>query len=242
MGIQPFLAMTAAEIAGNSVLPEKIAWMDCHFSPYGLGLSNLPRTLPPGSMLMVDDITPIRGHDPPLILDQLASCAERLKCSGILLDFQRPGCEETAALVELLTSDLPCPAAVSHHYAGTGTFPVFLPPVPPSEPPEGHFSPWQGRDIWLELALSGEEITVTEEGASFSPLPDLRMDTEGFREEKLCCHYRCALGNEEVKFLLWRTEEDLKALMKKAEDFGVTTAVGLYQELSQLSNRFVSCR
>ena len=64
MAIAPFLAMTGAEMRNNSVLPDKIAWMACHFSPYGTGLSNLPKNLPAGSLLMVDDITPPHGHDP----------------------------------------------------------------------------------------------------------------------------------------------------------------------------------
>ena len=58
MAIAPFLAMTAAEMQNSSQLPPKIAWMACHFSPYGLGLSNLPKELPSDSLLMVDDITP----------------------------------------------------------------------------------------------------------------------------------------------------------------------------------------
>ena len=91
MAIAPFLAMTAAEICACPVLPPKIAWMACHFSPYGLGLSNLPKTLPPGSLLMVDDITPPHKHDPALIGKQLHSCVEALQCSAVLLDFQRIG-------------------------------------------------------------------------------------------------------------------------------------------------------
>ena len=47
MAITPFLAMTAAEFRKKEDLPDKIAWMACHFSPYGLGLSNLPQRLPP---------------------------------------------------------------------------------------------------------------------------------------------------------------------------------------------------
>lgn len=231
MAIRPFLAMTAAEIREKKVLPHKIAWMACHFSPYGTGLSNLPRTLPPGSLLMVDDITPIRGHDPQLILDQLGSCAERLSCSGILLDFQRPDVEETAALVEVLVQALPCPVAASHLYGNAGSFPVFLPPVPPSEPPEDWLSPWAGREVWLELALDGMEITVTEAGASFTALPFPGTPEEGFREESLCCHYRCTKAEDNVKFLLWRTEEDLANLMETAKKWGVTEFVGLYQEL-----------
>ena len=76
MAMDVFLAMTAAEIYGNRNLPANIGWMACHFSPYGTGLSNLPKRLPASSLLIVDDITPIRGHDPPYILDQLAATAE----------------------------------------------------------------------------------------------------------------------------------------------------------------------
>ena len=232
MANEPFLAMTAAEIREKSDLPEKIAWMACHFSPYGTGLSNLPRTLPPGSLLILDDITPIRGHDPHRILDQLRECTQALSCSGVLLDFQRPDVAETAALVEVLTKGLPCPVAVSHCYAGAGSFPVFLPPVPPSEPMDAYFAPWAGREVWLELSLEGEEITVTEEGASFTPLLNPSFSEEGFRDTDLCCHYRCIPQDEKIKFLLWRTEEDLEDLLKQAEHFGVTAAVGLYQEFS----------
>ena len=92
MAIAPFLAMTAAEMHSCASLPEKVAWMACHFSPYGLGLSNLPKTLPPGSLLMMDDITPPQGHDPDLIAAQLEECVQKFQCSGVLLDFQRTDC------------------------------------------------------------------------------------------------------------------------------------------------------
>jgi DNA-binding NarL/FixJ family response regulator len=71
--MEPFLAMTAAEIRNISVFPGKIAWMACHFSPFGLGLSNLPRALPVGSLLMVDDVTPPRRHDPVFIAEQISA-------------------------------------------------------------------------------------------------------------------------------------------------------------------------
>jgi len=232
MVIQPFLAMTAAEIRENSNIPEKIAWMACHFSPYGTGLSNLPRTLPAGSLLMVDDVTPIRGHDPQVILDQLGNCAEAFSCSGILLDFQRPDIDETAALVKVLTQGLPCPVAVSCVYGNAGSFPICLPPVPPSESLQEHFAHWKSREVWLELALDAMEITVTENGSSFISLPCPPHFEAGFRDEELCCHYRCRQQEDAIEFLLWRTEEDLVNLLKQAEAFGVTIAVGLYQELS----------
>ena len=231
MAIAPFLAMTAAEIRENTSLPPKIAWMACHFSPYGSGLSNLPRSLPPGSLLMVDDITPIRRHDPHRILDQLGACAEALSCGGILLDFQRPGIEETAALVEVLTQGLPCPVAVSAHYAGSGSFPVFLPPVPPSASPENHFTPWNGREIWLELALDALEVTVTEDGSTFLPLPAAAPAEPAFFDETLLCRYHCDVQEAAVRFTLRRAAEDLERFLAEAEKHSVTKAVGLYQEL-----------
>ena len=232
MAIQPFLAMTATEIAGNPAVSERTAWMACHFSPYGLGLSNLPRTLPPGCLLMVDDITPIRDHDPQVIADQLGCRVEALQCSGVLLDFQRPGVAQTTTLVEILVQALPCPVAVSHFYAGTGSFPVFLPPVPPSEPPEDHFAPWQGREIWLELALDAVEVTVTEAGSTFLSLPSAAPSEPEFFDETLLCRYHCDVQKEAVRFTLRRSPEDLEHFLCEAEKYGVTRAVGLYQEFS----------
>ena len=55
MAMEPYLAMTAGEIRGASVLPRRTGWLSCHFSPSGAGLSNLPVALPPGSLLILDD-------------------------------------------------------------------------------------------------------------------------------------------------------------------------------------------
>ena len=52
MAIAQYLAMTAAEMIGSTFLPQKAAWMACHFSPYSTGLCNLPSALPPGSLLI----------------------------------------------------------------------------------------------------------------------------------------------------------------------------------------------
>ena len=109
MAIRPFLAMTAAEIRGTEALPPKTAWMACHFSPYSTGLSNLPKALPPGSMVILDDITPIHGHDSETIAAQLRPRLDALKCSGVLLDFQRPGYEEAELLAGRLSEALPLP-------------------------------------------------------------------------------------------------------------------------------------
>jgi len=231
MGSEPFLAMTAAEIAGNPTLPEKLAWMACHFSPYGPGLSNLPRELPPGAILMVDDVTPLRNHDPKTILEQLCRCAEALDCRGILLDFQRARDAETASLVNFLSGSLPCPLAVSSLYAGDSSCALCIPPVPPSEPPEGWFSRWEGRELWLEITREGQQITVTEDGAAIAPLSFWDARETDFFAENLICHYRQEILEDAVVFTLYRSEEDQQRLLALAEKQGVRTAIGLYQEL-----------
>ncbi len=228
MAMTRYLAMTAAEIRNTSPLPPKIAWMACHFSPYTTGLSNLPRALPEGSLLIVNDVTPIHGHDPDVIAGQLRECVEKFQCPGILLDFQRTGNEETAALVTYLVQAPPCPVAVSEPYARELGCPVFLSPPPLHAPLEEHLAPWQGRDIWLEMALEGETIALTEEGAIFSCGKALEC---GRQEEALHCHYRIEEKENAMHFSLWRTREDLEALLKEAEALGVTHGVGLFQEL-----------
>lgn len=233
MAILPFLAMTAAEMAKVSDFPPKIAWMACHFSPYGLGLSNLPQRLPPHALLLLDDITPIREHDPQRIAEQLLNCLESLNCHGVLLDFQRPDVPETAVLVNHLTQTLPCPVIVSESYASELSCPVFLPPVPPSVALEEYISPWEGRSIWMEIGLTGELLTLTEQGCETVPLPFPNEASEGFPEKALHCHYRIETNEKSARFTLWRTEKDLAALLEEAEGLGISGAVGLYQEFSK---------
>ena len=230
MDIVHYLAMTAAEIGANPPLPPKIAWMACHFSPYSAGLSNCPRQLPPGSLLILNDFSPIHGHSPEAVAVQLRSWVEDFQCSGVLLDFQRPGNTETAALTEYLEGSLPCPVAVSHLYADSLSCPVFLPPVPVQTPVAEYLAPWQGREIWLETALDAVKITLTEKGASFAPLPRADSEKNDFRDEKLHCRYRISLSENRAEFLLYRAKEDLASLLRDAASHGVTTAVGLYQE------------
>lgn len=231
MAIKRYLAMTAAEIGDSAALPSNVAWMACHFSPYTTGLSNRPKTLPPGSVLILNDVTPIHGHDPKVITDQLRECVEALECVGVLLDLQRTGNAETAALVQVLAGALPCLTAVSEPYARDVDSPVFLPPPPLHVPLGEYLAPWQDREVWLEMALDGEVITLTEAGAAFWPLAMGEAFEDGHREETLHCHYRIDMEENAARFTLRRTREDLDALLEEAEGLGVTTAVGLYQEL-----------
>ena len=232
MGFPLYLAMTVAEMLENGPLPPNFAYMACHFSPYGTGLSNLPTWLPAESMLILNDRTPIRGHDPDLICDQLAEVAEAWHCRSLLLDFQQPDCEETAILARKLIRTLPCPVGLSAVYAKDLPCPVFLPPPPLDVPLERCLALWQGREIWLEAVLDGAQLTLTDEGCRSTPIPYPSL-SGGFADEALHCHYHIQTEESAAHFTLYRTRQDLYALLEEAASLGVTQAVGLWQELSQ---------
>lgn len=230
-----YLAMTAAEFSGAAVLPALPAWMACHFSPYATGLSNCPDSLPPGAMLIVNDRTPIHGHDPACILDQLKGLVETLGCARVLLDFQRPGELQTTALVHFLEGRLPCPVGVSALYGRETEGPVFLPPVPVQTSARDYLAPWAGREIWLDMALDGAQITVTPEGCSFAPFSPQPDWLGRHMDETLCCHYEIRLAENRATFFLCRTADDLRALLRSVQALGVTAGVGLYQELGNFN-------
>lgn len=223
-----YLAMTAAEIRANTDFPPNIGYMACHFSPYGTGLSNCPAHLPEGSMLILNDRTPIHGHDHGLIADQLTELVEKLKCDSVLLDFQRADVPELSLLAQKLSAALPCPVGVSDLYAADSDCSIFLPPVMPDTLLSEHLVPWKGRDIWLDISAEGQEITLTEKGASTVRLP--RQILPACHEDStLHCHYRIDVG-ENIRFTLFRTEQDLQDLLAEAKHLGISRAVGLYQE------------
>ena len=222
-----YLALTAAEFAFCSSFPEKLAWMACHFSPYGTALSNLPPKLPESAMVILNDRTPIHGHDPKSILCKLGE----LKPHLLLLDFQQQEVEETAHLADFLVKNMDCPVGVTHWYGERLDCPVFLPPVPPDVAVSDYLAPWQGREIWLEAALAGITYTVTANGSTAAPLPHPPKD--GLADKDLHCHYKIEEYISRVEFYLYRTPEDLQSLLKDAKSHGVTTAVGLYQELGE---------
>ena len=226
MALPLYLALTPAEMAGNPDLPPQFAYLACHFSSCSPGLSNLPDRLPPDSMLILDDSTPMDGHDPEQILRELSAQPELHQYSYLLLDFQRPGIEAQAGLARLLVEKLPYPGVVSAFYAEGLSCPVFLPPAPPDMPLKEYISPRAGREIWLEAALDGLTLTLTESGCITALLPD--FPGEGLKDDKLHCHYTIEAP---ATFHLWRTREDLEALLKEAEMLGVAKAVGLWQEL-----------
>ena len=230
MVLPRYLAQTAAEIAGNPS-SGKLAYLACHFSPGGKGLSNLPEALPPGAMLILDDSTPMDGHDPERILKQLSEALGRHSCESLLLDFQRPEQPGQQALARMLCAALPCPVGVSEPYSKGMDCAVFLPPAPPDICLSQYLAPWESREIWLEIALDGIALTLTEAGCDAEPFLDLPED--GLAEEKLHCHYTLEATADAVIFRLWRTRADLEQLLEEANSLGVARAIGLWQEIGQ---------
>ena len=225
MALPLYLAMTAPEFTACSSLPPHPAWMACHFSPYGTGLSDLPPELGPEAMVILNDRIPPRGHNPGHILAQL----ERLRCGCILLDFQRSEDPETAAIVRAVLETSHHPVGVSHQYGKDLDCPVFLPPIPLDVSLEFYLAPWQEREIWMEAAADSLRYTVTAQGSVAGPLP--QVPEQGKLDPDLHCHYRVEVLESRAEFSLWRTREDLNALLEAAETLGVTKAIGLWQEL-----------
>lgn len=226
-----YLAMTASEFDSAQNLPRKIAWMACHFSCYSTGLSNLPQTLPKGSMLIVNDRTPVSGHDPNRIAGQLQRLAEELEVERVLLDLQRTDCEETAKIVKAVIQSLPCPTGVTGHYAKSLPCPVFLPPPPLHVPLEEYLSPWKGREIWLELMPDAEELVVTQDGCHIHPLSHAELEEPIHEHQELRCQYHIQVLEDRAVFTLERSTGMLPAFLAQAKELGVTCAIGLYQEL-----------
>lgn len=229
MAITQYLAMTAAEMMGGAALPEKTAWMACHFSPYSTGLCNLPAALPPGSLLILNDRTPIHGHDPERVCRELGEALEGLRCAGLLVDFQNPPRRESTELVGYLAQHLKFPLGIPPGYSAEGTA-VFAPPVPTDTPAAAYLEKWRGKQIWLELALEGQTITLTESGAAYG-INSFPADTSAMADEVLHCHYSIEEKPDAIVFRTWRTRQDLAGLLSDAERLGVTLSVGLYQEL-----------
>lgn len=229
MAFPLYLAMTAAELA-RAEMPENPAYMACRFSHSGAGLSGKPDALPPGAMLIVNDSTPYAGHDAARIAQELCALTRHLESGCVLFDLERPDEPGTAEVVAAAAAALQCPVGVSAAYAGAAACAVFLPPVPPHVPLSAYLAPWAGREIWLEAAYAPEIITLTPEKSEIQPLSELPEDAP-FADGALFCHYGVQVFPQRAEFCLCRTPEDLSALLRAAESYGVTRAVGLYQEL-----------
>lgn len=224
---QVFLAVTHREI--ETFCPEKAAYMACHFSASGKGLSNLPRHLRAGNLLLLDDSMPVYGHDTETVVRQLRDFAENSGICAVLLDFQRPQTEEATAMVSAILREVPYPVAVPPAYATGQKCPVFLPPPAVNKPLDTYLRPWLKRGIYMEIAPETVQFTVTETGCITRSVP--WEETLPLTEDRLHCHYRVESFPEKIVFTITRTLEDLASLSKEAYDLGVLGTVGLYQEL-----------
>ena len=228
MKIARYLAMTAEEFSASPNLSNGIAWMSCRFSADGTSLSNLPENLPAGAMLILDDSISPQNQDPKNIAQTIENIIKKQDLAGLLLDFQRPNSPKLLQISRELIQ-LDCPVCVTEHYANCLDCPVFLPPIPLTVPIAEYIAPWRNREIWLEIAPSCEEITVKDNGTEIRQILDFPECP--YVDQTLHCHYHISKSKDFIKFTLQRTKEDLEDLLEEAASLGITTAVGLYQEL-----------
>ena len=229
MAIACYLAMTAAEFSACNNLPAHVGWLACHFSPSGPGLSNLPKNLPPQSLLIIDDSTPFHEHQSDVILRQLQEIISALDVHAVLLDFQRPSTPDVQKLVAVLQEQLSCQVLAPPQYV-TDHSPLFVPPCPLNIPLEKHLAPYQGREIWLDVAPLPVQITVTEKGTATQLLQIDQFQNTFHREPTLHCNYHIAVYDDRVEFSLTRDSQALQCWLEKAQALGVAATVGLYQE------------
>ncbi|MBR4016561.1 MAG: hypothetical protein IKK11_01975, partial [Oscillospiraceae bacterium] len=165
---QVFLAITQPEIGKN--LPNRLAYMALHFSPYDAGLSNIPAFLPPGSILLLDDSMPPDMHDREVIVQQLKVLVDQFSSTAVLLDFQREVSPKSEEMVDFILQSLPCPVGATEDYASKMGCPVFLSPLPVNKSLESYLSPWLQQGVFLELAPESRKITVTKDGSCTSAI------------------------------------------------------------------------
>ena len=150
-----------------------------------------------------------------------------MACSGLLLDFQRPDCKETEEMVRVLLT-LPFPVCVSDVYARNLDCPIFLPPIPITAEPSEYLTPWRGREIWQEVSKECLCITVTNSGSECAysrPTGEFP-----FYDSQLYCRYQTVVSEHAACFNLTRNQEDIGRLLDDAASYGVTKAIGLWQE------------
>lgn len=226
MKIPLYLAMTAAEFQNAAVLPRQVAWMACHFSPYGRGISNPPTRLPEGSMLILNDRIPYCGHDPEQIARELLQLAQQFSCESILLDLQRD--DRAAAEVVNAVCALPLPVGVSERYAKEQPI-VFLSALPIRADAEAVLSKWRGKELWLELTEQQLYCDITEAGARFSHA-NCNHSTLPHFDEALCCRYGAEVCEDKVRFTITQDKEILEQLLARAQQLGISKAIALYQQ------------
>ena len=225
-----YQAMTAWELEFARKIPEQMAYMACHFSPYGTRLGNVPKALPEGAVLMVNDRIPVAGHDGRAISEQLGELVEAFQVAAVVLDLQRPGVQETKEIAGRIVEALPCPVAVSDCYAEGLSGAVFLSPPELWTPVEDWLAPWAGREIWAEAVCQQAVVRITEDGSCYSEVPF--GDEDWKLQEERFLSWEVTKGDGVLSVGLRRGPEELKKWMEQAEKLGVKRFFGLYQQSS----------
>lgn len=228
-----YLAISTQEFANILEFPSTLCYFACHFSPSGEGLSNLPTILQPGSILSIDDSTPIAGHSKNKVIEQIKYLTEKFNPCGILLDFQRPDNPFSVDMIESILEGTQCPVAVSHIYARELDCPVFLPPLPYRITVQEYLNPWSGREIWLELGNEKEMAIVTQTEFCTERVHTIPNERNYFRDPSLLCHYCTYIKPDHIAFYFQRTAEDLAEIQAQAQALGASKFVGLWQQLRQ---------
>lgn len=224
-------AMTAAEWLTAPKLPEMPAWMACHFSPYGTGLSNLPKMLPADALIMVSDRISPAGHDAALMVSQLADLTAAFKPAAIVLDLEAPENDFCRELARQCCKLKNVEVAVASRYAQDLPCSVFLSAAQLWTKPEDWLQPWEGRTIWAESVLQRGLVTVTDEGAAYKELPWEEPEEGLAVDEELQVAYRIRETKDAVEVMLWRGRKELDTWMQMLKGLGISRFLGLYQQL-----------
>lgn len=219
-----YLAMTAQELSQYRN-PVRTAYMACHFSPYGPGITNVPESLPEGAMVILNDRIPFLHHDCALIAAQLAS----LPCDAVLLDLENTDSGKAEELIAAVLSAVQVPVGVSEKYASGHSCAEFISPSDADEDPFELLKNRKGREIWLDLSPGRVCCRVTSQGCERTGGPH-PCDSQVQKDDALFCHYSIAVKESEALFYLHRTWEDICAIMEQGKAMGVTRGIGLYQE------------
>ena len=212
MALPLYLAMGPEEMAAASPLPR-------HPGVF------LPAegALPPGTMAILDDRLPFR-FDPA----RIAGAAE---AAGVLLDFERKPDGDSADTANALFQALSCPVAAPPGFVDDPACAVFLPPCPLHVPLAEYLLPWQGREVWLDVTMQQQTVTVTPSGTRYGPVTPADRQEGGWFDAVLLCRCISEISADAVRFTLFDTPQTLKQKLSRAETLGVSRAVGLYQEL-----------
>jgi hypothetical protein len=205
--------------------------MACHFSPYGLGLSNLPRQLPEGAVILVSDRIPPGGHDAGVVVSQLEELAQQFHPKAIVLDLERTGDDFCAELAAKCDSISGTETVVAAAYAEGLQCSVFLGAAQLWTPAEQWLRPWSGRRIWAECVLQRALVRITEDGAVYRELPWEPPRQEVLADGQQAVVYGVREQADAVEVMLWRGKEQLALWMEKLEKLGVEHFLGLYQQL-----------